>query len=161
MIIKFLMSDKIRISFPSEGELIRTLHELNDNRLKENIITSMIREGSKEIVTRARTNIQSVKASSGWKTDISKSIGFKKSRKKKSQMGQLAQGSVYPQTKKQQKRHRNTGHLFNSGTKRGIPRNNFMGKALEQGLQPGLERMDKEANKILTRFAKRKGFKIR
>ena len=149
------------ISFPAEKELMRTLRELGNDKLRELILNSMIREGSKEIIERARQNVSSVKASGSWKSSIKKSIGYKKSRKKKNQPGLIVQGSVFPINKKLPKRHKNTGHLFNTGTIRGIKAYNYMGKAYESGLKPGLERMDKMANKILTRFAKRKGFKVR
>jgi hypothetical protein len=155
-----MSKDKVMILFPAEKELMRTLRELGDDKLREQILNSMIREGSKEIIERARQNVSSVKASSSWKASVSKAISYKKSKKRKNMPGKVVNGTVWPQNSKMNKKHRNTAHFFNSGTSRGIKAFNFMGKAYEQGLEPGLNRMDREANKILTRFAKRKGFKV-
>ena len=150
------------MSFTITGEkrIRKTLQGFTDEALKRKILLSVLRQEAKPIIEDAKQNANSIDADPIFVEHIKSAIAFKASKKSKFTKTGLVSGSVYPIPRKMPKQYRHLGHLFNTGTRKGIDASLFMAKA-ESKRGKSFEGIEKNINKSLARYAKKNGFQVR
>lgn len=144
-----------------------TLRGLGDEPLQYSILQSLMRDAGKAITDKAASLAQSrISGNSGLKTFLSnpKNIKYKPLKKEFKRKG-IVTGTIAPRTKKDNKKYGRLMHLYSVGAvrrRRGkIKATNFMRDAMQTGWPDFQKRFSERSFKILARWAKRKGFKVR
>ena len=143
-----------------EAKIKRTLKGFSDEALKRKILLSVLRQSAKPIINNAKQNATSIDADPLFVEYIRQAIAFKASKKSKFNKTGLVSGSVFPIPRKMPKQYRHLGHLFNTGTSKGIDPNLYMAKA-ESKRGESFKGIEKNVDRILTRYAKKNGFTVR
>jgi len=159
----------MKANFKIEGidHVKKTLKGLSDEALQANILQSLIRDSSKPISEKAAQLAGSrITGSSGLKSFLSNSKNIKyKALKKEFKKTGVVTGTIAPRAKKGAKKYGNIMHLFDIGANRikkgSIKATNFMSDGLQLAWPDFEKRFKDRSLKILSRWAKRKGFTVR
>lgn len=159
----------MKANFKIEGidHVKKTLKGLSNEALQANILQSIIRDASKPIAEKAAQLAGSrITGSSGLKSFLSNSKNIKyKALKKEFKKKGVVTGTIAPRAKKGGKKYGNIMHLFSIGANRikkgRIKATNFMSDSAQLAWPAFEKRFRDRSLKILGRWAKRKGFKVR